>query len=175
MPCVLAAVAGGPGGLIWAAVAPRALVTLTGHGAANVINPETPAFVAADGWFCVIGLAGGVLCGLAGYFAAVRRRAAPGAAALTAAALIIGAVGASLIAWQIGSNIGLPGLHAELMAGHAGAVMHAPLTLRARSALVSWPFGAALALLAAELVTGQRRGPQPVGAAGTQWAEARPG
>ena len=148
---VLTAAAGGPGGLAWAAVAPRALLTITGRGAADVINPETPAFIAADGWFCVIGVAGGLLCGLAGYAAVVRHRGAP-----AAVALIIGAVGASLAAWWIGRSAGLPGFRAGLMAGHAGADLHAPLTLRAHSALASWPFGAALAVMAAELVTGRR-------------------
>ena len=165
---VLTAVAGGPGGLAWAAVAPRALVVVTGRGAADVINPETPAFIAADGWFCVIGLVGGLLCGLAAYPAAVRRRGA-----LAAAAVIAGAFGASLAAWWIGHSIGLSGFRAGLVAGHAGAVLHAPLTLRAHSALVSWPFGAALGVVAAELVTGRgHRRRQPAAAAGSQRAEA---
>ena len=168
MTAALTAVAGGPGGLAWAAVAPRVLVVVTGSGAADVVNPETPAFIAADGWFCVIGLAGGLLCGLAAYFAAVRSRGAP-----AAAAVIIGALGASLIAWWIGHIIGLSGFRADLMAGHSGAVLHAPLMLGAHPALVSWPLGAALGVLAAELVAERRcRRSQPAGVAGTQRAEA---
>lgn len=163
----LTAVAGVPGGFAWAAVAPRALAVVTGRGTANVVNPETPAFIAADGWFCVIGLAGGLLCGLAAYAAAVRSRGA-----LAAAAVIIGAFGASLVAWWVGRNAGLSGFRAGLMAGHAGAVLHAPLMLRAHSALASWPFGAALSVVAAELVAGRPHNrPQPAGAAGTQRAE----
>jgi hypothetical protein len=148
---VLTAAAGGPGGLAWAAVAPRTLVAVAGRGAADVVNPETPAFIAADGWFCIVGVVGGLLCGLAGYAAVVRHRGAP-----AAVALIVGAVGASLAAWWIGQNIGLPGFRAGLMAGHGGAVLHAPLTLRAHSALASWPFGASVGVMAAELVTGRR-------------------
>ena len=151
---MLTAVAGFPGGLVWAAIAPRALVVVTGHGAADVVNPETPAFIAADGWFCVIGLAGGLLCGLAAYFAVVRSRGAP-----AGAALVIGAFGASLIAWWMGRNFGSSGFNADLMASHAGAVLHAPLVLRAHPALVSWPFGASLAVAVAELVTRPRRRP----------------
>ena len=149
---MLTAIAGFPGGLVWAAVAPRALVVVTGRGAAAVVNPETTAFIAADGWFCVIGVAGGLLCGLAAYFAVVRGRGAP-----AAAGLIIGAFGASLIAWWMGRSFGSSGFRAEEMASHAGAVLHAPLMLRAHSALLSWPFGASLAVAAAELVTAKRR------------------
>ena len=54
-------------GVIWAAVAPRALLQEVAHGEAQVINPESSAFVAADGWFCLIAVAGGVITGLAGY------------------------------------------------------------------------------------------------------------
>lgn len=167
LTCVLTGIAGVPGGLAWAAIAPRAQVVVTGRGAVNVINPETSAFIAADGWFCVVGLAGGLLCGFAAYLATVRRYGA-----LAAAALIIGAFAASLVGWWVGHSIGLSGFHAGLMTGHAGTVLHAPLTLRARSALASWPFGAALVVVAAEMTAGWRNRPPRAGGAGTQWAEA---
>jgi hypothetical protein len=164
---VLTAIAGVPGGLAWAAIAPRAQVAVTGRGSANVINPETSAFIAADGWFCAVGLAGGLLCGLAAYLLVVRQRGA-----LAAAALIIGGCGASLLAWWIGHSLGLSGFHAGLITGRRGAVMDAPLTLHARSALASWPFGAALVVVAAEMKAGWgHRAPQSAGA-GTQRAEA---
>ena len=53
-------------GFIWAVTAPRPLLLMTGRGSAAVINAETSAFIAADGWYCIICLAGGVLTGLAG-------------------------------------------------------------------------------------------------------------
>lgn len=167
LTCVLAALAGVPGGLIWAAIAPRAHVVVTGRGAATVANPETSAFIAADGWFCVAGLAGGLLCGSA-YLLAVRKRGA-----LTAAALIIGCCGASLLAWWIGHILGLSGYHTDLMTSHPGAVLAAPLTVRAHSALGSWPFGAALAVVVVEMKAGWgHRDPRFAGDAGTRWAEA---
>ena len=67
------AVLGVPAGFAWAAIAPRVAVMITGHGAAEVINPETSAFIAADGWFCVVGVIGGLLAGVVGYVTAVRR------------------------------------------------------------------------------------------------------
>ena len=41
-------------GLIWAAVAPRALLQEVGHGEAQLVNAESSAFILADGWFCLI-------------------------------------------------------------------------------------------------------------------------
>ena len=60
-------------GFLWSVAAPRPLLVMTGRGAAAVINAETSAFIAADGWYCFICLAGGLLTGLFGYLLAVRR------------------------------------------------------------------------------------------------------
>ena len=55
MACL--AVAGGTvllgvvAGFLWAAVAPRPLLVMTGRGTAAVINAETSAFIAGDGWY----------------------------------------------------------------------------------------------------------------------------
>ena len=140
-----------PGGFIWSAITPRVAVVVTGHGVAEVINPETKAFIAADGWFCVIGVVGGLLAGVVGYLTAVRRH---GAAA--AAGLILGGLAASLVEWWIGRSIGHASFHSALFLSHQGAVLHAPLVLRAHAALVIWPLTAALCVGVAELLAGQR-------------------
>ena len=68
MACL--AVAGGTAllgvvaGFLWAVAAPRPLLVMTGRGTAAVINAETSAFIAGDGWYCFICLAGGLLSGL---------------------------------------------------------------------------------------------------------------
>jgi hypothetical protein len=159
---VIAAVAllGLPAGLTWIAVAPRVAVVVTGHGAAQVVNPETKAFIAGDGWFCVIGVVGGLIVGLAGYLFAVRRRGAP-----AMAGLILGGLAASLLAWWIGRSDGLAAFHAALLTSHRGAILHAPLTLRAHGAVVVWPLTAALAAGFAELLNGKVRSVRPIGAA----------
>src|SRR5579875_3609326 len=41
-------------GFIWSAVAPRALLEVQSHGAAYLVHVETTAYVAADGWFCLL-------------------------------------------------------------------------------------------------------------------------
>jgi hypothetical protein len=146
---VAVAVLGVPAGFAWAAIAPRVAVMVTGHGAAAVINPETSAFIAADGWFCVVGVIGGLLSGVVGYVTAVRRH---GPAAV--AGLLLGGIGASLVAWWIGRNIGLASFHRALHLSRQGTVLHAPLVLRAHGALVIWPLTSALVVGLAELLAG---------------------
>ena len=148
---VAVALLGVPGGLAWAAIAPRAAVVITGRGVAQVVNPETKAFIAADGWFCIIGVVGGLLAGLAGYLAAVRRHSP-----FATVGLILGGLAASFIEWWIGRNVGLASFHSALLLGHKGAVLHAPLALRAHGAVVIWPLTSALLVTLAELLAGQR-------------------
>ena len=73
------------------------------------------------------------------------------------AGLILGGLGASLVAWWIGRNIGLASFHRALYLSHQGAALHAPLVLRAHGALVIWPLTAALVVGLAELFAGARR------------------
>ena len=68
------AVCGIAAGLIWGAVAPRALVQVVSKGTVAVVNAETGAFIAADLWFCLIGVAGGLLTGTFGYWIIIRRQ-----------------------------------------------------------------------------------------------------
>src|SRR5690242_21958246 len=85
------AVLGVAAGLIWAAVAPRALLQEVGHGEAQLVNTESAAFILADAWFCLIAAIGGALTGIAGYRLLVRREGW-----IAAAGLVLGAVAASL-------------------------------------------------------------------------------
>jgi hypothetical protein len=154
LAAITAAVAllGVPAGFAWAAIAPRVAVVVTGNGVAEVINPETKAFIAADGWFCVMGVLGGLLTGVAGYLIAVRRHGP-----VAVAGLILGGLAASLIEWWIGRSAGLASFHRALFLSRQGAVLHAPLVLRAHGALVVWPLTAALVVGLAELLAGQPR------------------
>lgn len=150
---VTAAVAmlGVPAGFGWAALAPRVVVLVTGSGAAEVLNPETKAFIAADGWFCLLGIAAGLLAGVVGYLVAVRRHGA-----VAVAGLMLGGLAASLLEWWIGRSIGLASFRTALLLSRNGAVLHAPLALRAHGALVIWPLTSAIFVGLAELLSGQR-------------------
>jgi hypothetical protein len=133
-------------GFIWAAVAPRAVIVVVGRGAANVVNPETSAFIAADGWFSLLAVAGGVISGLLGYVVAVRRH---GAVAM--AGILVGALAAALIARWIGQQPGQAAVDHTLALGRAGTLLQEPLALGGIGPLAFWPLAAGLAAGGTEL------------------------
>jgi hypothetical protein len=141
------AVPGLAAGFIWSAVAPRALLELQSRGAAYLVHTETGAYITADGWFCLLTALGGLICGLAGYFLAVRRY---GAIALTG--LVLGGLGASALAMWIGQQQGQAGFRAALLSRPVGTLLHQPLVLGGRGALAFWPLLVALVVGTIELL-----------------------
>ena len=139
------AVLGVAAGLIWATVAPRALLQEVGHGEAQLVNAENTAYILADAWFSLIAAVGGVITGIAGYRLLVRR-----AGWTAAAGLVLGAVAASLLMLWTGENIGLGTYNHLLAASAAGVFFHASLALGAKSALAFWPGLTSLIVLLAE-------------------------
>jgi hypothetical protein len=142
-------------GLIWAAVAPRALLQEVASGEAQVVNVETSAYIVADAWFCLIGAVGGLITGVLGYGLLIRRAGWP-----AAAGLVLGALAAALVALWVGENIGLGTYNHLLASSQVGAYFHASLALGAKSALVFWPLFVSVVILMAE--TGSRGSGQPL-------------
>jgi xanthosine utilization system XapX-like protein len=122
------------GGYAWAHLAPKAVYIVVSHGSADVVNPETSAFIAADAWFCLIGVAGGLIIGLAGYLLAVRRH---GPAPM--AAILAGSVIAAITARWVGEHQGLHQFDQQLLTVHQGTLLHAPLALAGDTSAAIWP------------------------------------
>jgi hypothetical protein len=137
-------------GLIWAAVAPRALLQEIARGEAQLVNAESSAFIVADAWFALIAAVGGIITGILGYRFLVRR-----AGAAATAGLVLGAVAASWLALWVGENIGLATYNHLLASSPIGAYFHSSLALGAKSALAFWPLCTSGVILLAE--TGARR------------------
>jgi hypothetical protein len=133
-------------GFLWAAVAPRPYLVMTGPGAAQVTSAESSAFIGGDGWYCLICLAGGIISGLAGYLLAVRGHHPVGMALVLLAGL-----GASLIALWIGQHSGQASYQHLLSTLPAGRHLSASLSLGARSAIALWPLAAGIMAGALEL------------------------
>jgi hypothetical protein len=150
-------------GFTWAAVAPRALVVVVSPGSADVVNPETSAFIVAEAWFTLLMVAGGILSGLLGYALAVRRRGA-----LAMAAVLVGGLAAALIAKWIGQWSGTAAFNRALAAGRPGTLLHAPLALGGLGALAFWPLAAGLVAggIEAVVVLRERRAAQVAGRRG---------
>ena len=126
-------------GFLWAAIAPRPYLVMTGRGVAATVNAETSAFIAGDGWYCLICLAGGIISGLAGYLLAVR-----GSRPAGMAVVLLSALAAALVTLWIGEHSGLAAYNHLLATLPAGAHLHAPLSLGARSGIAFWPLGAGI-------------------------------
>jgi hypothetical protein len=150
------AVLGIAAGLIWAAVAPRAVLEEIARGEAELVNAESSAFIAADGWFCLIAAVGGLITGILGYWLLVRRAGWP-----ATAGLVLGAVAAALLAMWVGENIGLGTYNHLLASSPNGTFFNASLALGAKSALAFWPLLTSAVILLAE--TGTRRSDQAAG------------
>ena len=128
-------------GAIWAAAAPRVLyqVYTLSPPTAYATNPETSAFIAADGWYCFVAVAGGALIGLLGYLFGVRRY---GPAPM--AGIVLGSIAAAFIAAWVGHLLsGGAGFDNLLATSRPGTFLHAPISLGSRGALAFWPLAAA--------------------------------
>lgn len=138
-------------GLLWSAIAPQALFMVASRGVAYVVNPETSAFIAADGYFSIIAVAGGALIGLAAYLAGVRRFGP-----IPAAAALAGATAAAFLAYWAGSNVGLDDFRHRLAAAKPGVLLRQPAQLGAHGALAFWPLAAGAVVGGIELLLTMR-------------------
>jgi hypothetical protein len=135
---------GGPAGLLWWWLAPRADFRVTDDGPVAIGRPSQELSVADDSVFVLI-LAGlGVLAGTLAWRLRRRRGVA------TMIALAVGTAAAAGIAWRLGEALGPAPTEAELSA--VGGVVTTPLDLAALPALAVAPFSAVLAYVAATLL-----------------------
>lgn len=137
------AVVGLAGGWLWTNLAPRAVYVVVARGSADVVNPETSAFIAADAWYCLIGAIGGLIIGLAGYLLAVRRYGPAPMAAIVAGSLV-----AAMAARWVGENQGLHQFDRQLLTAGQGTLLHAPLALAGDTSAAIWPTAASLPAVA---------------------------
>ncbi|HEY1639079.1 MAG TPA: hypothetical protein VGG35_00200 [Streptosporangiaceae bacterium] len=149
------------GGLLWSAIAPQALFMVASHGVAYVVNPETSAFIAADGYFSFIAIGGGIVIGLVAYLTGVRRFGP-----LPAAGALIGATAAAFLADWAGSNVGLDDFRHRLAAARPGALLRQPAQLGAHGALAFWPLAAGAVVGGIELLLTMRERRQQAASAG---------
>jgi hypothetical protein len=126
---------------LWLALAPRVLFRVVAGGGSTPVDAETKGFIADDGTFFLLTAAVGLACGTIAYL--LGRRYGPGLAIGLAAGGLAGAV----VAWKLGTWFGSSGFHHALRTDPAGATLRAPLSLRAKGALVAWPIGALVALV----------------------------
>lgn len=131
---------GAPVGLIWAGLAPRLdFVVDRGGGGLTLVNSESEALVAADGYFLFITAVVGIACGIVAYRLG-RVRHGPG----LVVGLGAGGLGAAVVAAQVGRRLYEASFaHAE-KAATAGQHVLLFVSVRAQPVLFVWGFVAAL-------------------------------
>lgn len=128
-----AAALGIAGGLLWARLTP--VVRLRQVSGGLLLDETSGArLFAAEGWFAVVAVVGGVLIGVVAVASAARL----GWVTVPAAALV--ALGSGVLAWRLGVAV----------AGTGSDVV--PLRLGGRSVLALWPLGTAVVAVLAALV-----------------------
>lgn len=165
---------GAPLGLLWAALAPHAVVVVR-SGRPDLADPLGRAFVGADLWFVALALIAGVAVGLMAL--PLLRRYGPG----PVLGLAIGGLVAAEIARRTGHLVGLDDARALVRSGQDGRT-DVSVRLRSWQGLLAWPVGSLstclVALLARRPVPADRRAPQPAGADGVPaaypWGAAWP-
>lgn len=135
------AAAGVPVGLLWSVLAPRARVVVLAGGP-DLADPNTKAFIAADGTFLFLTVAAGLVCAALAWALGGRRHGAA-----TALGLAVGGLAASYVAWRVGHRIGL-GEYRRALHGPPGTSTQLALSLRARGVLVGWALAGVLTVLA---------------------------
>jgi hypothetical protein len=130
-------VLGAPIGLLWSALAPHATAAQTSGGAIYTgFNNEV--FFAADGILGAMGLAIGILAGIAAY--TWRSRRGP----WMAVALALGGAAGSALAAYVGHQIGLATFNPLVGSGPVGVQFSAPVGIRAYGVLLIEPLAAVL-------------------------------
>jgi hypothetical protein len=130
---LIIALLGVPAGLLWIVLAPRTAYVIVG-GKAFVSDPEAQTLITADGWFAVLAVVAGTLCGAVAYILAGR----VGEMGLLGA-LALGGTAAALVAWRVGHQPGLAAFRQRLHTGHDGTAVKAALDLHAKGVAVLWP------------------------------------
>lgn len=129
---------GAPLGLLWRWLAPDGRVVQTAQGPYPV-DPQPEQYVAADGWFALLGLAFGVAAAIGAWRLLRRHRGAAQLAAVT-----LGTLGAAPVAWLAGRTWGHADFERWERTAAAGAQTMQPPDLRAWGVLLVPAFAAVI-------------------------------
>lgn len=127
-----------PLGLLWRWLAPGGRVVQTAQGPYPV-DPQPEQYVAADGWFALVGVGFGVLAAVLAW-RLLRRHRGP----VQLAAVVLGAAGSAPVAWLVGRLPGQGAFEQWRRTAAAGAVTVQPPDLRAYGVLLVPAFAAVI-------------------------------
>ncbi|WP_250030490.1 DUF2567 domain-containing protein [Paractinoplanes maris] len=141
--CLLVILAlGGPLGLLWRWLAPTVPVIDAGQAGVVVNDPSPEEYIAADGWFTLLGLAFGLLVAI-GAWLILRRDRGP----FLLLSVVLGALGAGwLVAPWVGELIGRADYRSWIETAQQGQTYAAPPEVHSLGPMLVPAFAAAIAL-----------------------------
>jgi hypothetical protein len=151
-----AAGVGAVAGVVWWQVVTLPVYTVGTNGGASTTERGLTEYVAGDAWFSLIGLVAGIGLGLFAWrvFHRIGWPIVP--------LVVIASVGAALICWLVGWKLGPGPFPPRLAEAQAGALVPIELTVRARIAVLAWPFGAVLVTLLGSSLGRDDEVPRPI-------------
>jgi hypothetical protein len=147
---------GAAGGVVWWAVVDLPNYLVNSEGGAAINERGLAEFIASDAWFSAIGLVVGLGLGMVGWrsFGRIGWPVVP--------LVLLSAVAAALICWLVGYQLGPGDFAARLAAARPGDLVPIELTLRAKAALLSWPFFAVIPVLLGSSLGRDEQDPRPL-------------
>ena len=133
------AVAGAPIGLLWSWLSPSVPVINAGQNGIVVNDPSPEEYIAADGWFTLIGFGFGLLAAVIIWLVLRRDR---GPALMLGVAF--GGLACSAVAWGVGRLIGPGAWNDWQKSSGPGDTYNAPPNLHAHGALLVTAFAAVI-------------------------------
>ncbi|SNY51092.1 hypothetical protein SAMN05421748_111185 [Paractinoplanes atraurantiacus] len=135
-------VLGGPLGLLWRWIAPSVPMIGIGQGDLAVNDPSPEEYIAADGWFTLLGLGFGLIVAI-GAWLLLRRDRGP----FLLAGIVAGALGAGyLVAPWLGEMIGRSDYEQWRETAQRGSTFMAPPEIHSLGPMLVPAFAAAIAL-----------------------------
>ncbi len=147
---------GAAAGVAWWLLVKPPAYELNSNGGATTSERGLAEFIAADAWFCVIGLVVGLLIGIAAW----RWLRTLGWSVVLV--VVVCAVASALMCWLVGYRLGPGDFSARLAAANPGDLVPIPLTLRARASLLTWPFFAVIPVLLGSSLGRDEEEPRPL-------------
>jgi hypothetical protein len=149
-------VLGAAAGVLWWFLVTPPAYEVNSNGGATTSERGLTEFIAADAWFCAIGLVAGLLIGLAAW----RWLRALGWTIVLV--VLLCAIASALTCWLVGYRLGPGDFSARLAAAQPGELVPIPLTLRARASLLGWPFFAIIPVLLGSSLGRDDEEPRPL-------------
>jgi hypothetical protein len=147
---------GAAAGVLWWLLVKPPAYEVNSNGGATTSERGLAEFIAADAWFCAIGLVVGLLIGLAAW------RWLRTLGWTIVLVVLLCATASALTCWLVGYRLGPGDFSARLAAAQPGELVPIPLTLHARASLLAWPFFAIIPVLLGSSLGRDDEEPRPL-------------